>query len=231
MPDEEVHSLSIETTAYYAVQEPERVPDSPPALLLALHGWGQNCRSFLRAFAPLRKHNLIVVAPQAPHQFYLDAGTKKVGFHWITLYDRKQSIQDVNGYIARLLEKLRGELLYDPERVVVLGFSQGSSMAYRFAISGLLRPVGMISCCSDLPPDVAETLGQVQPFPVLLAHGEEDTMVPETRITEAMEALSAHGFRYEAYRFSGGHQMTPELVEKVGEWTMARQQQKPVEPC
>ena len=63
-----VEPLRIDFTVYYAIQEPERNGDKPPALLLALHGYGQSARSFIRPFAPLRQRDTLVVAPQAPNQ-------------------------------------------------------------------------------------------------------------------------------------------------------------------
>ena len=226
-----VEPLTIGFTVYFGLQQPEQAGDRPPVLLLALHGWGQSCRSFMRRFAALRNRNIIVVTPQAPHQFYLDAQTKKVGFNWLTIYDRQQSILDVNGYLLRLIEHLDNQPAIYFDRVVLLGFSQGSSMAYRFAISGLYPIAGLISCCSDLPADVVQGLSEAKRFPVLLAHGSEDTLVPEQQITDAMESLTAAKFPYEGFRFRGGHEITPELVEKVGDWIEERGVQKAVGTC
>ena len=76
-------------SAYYVVQAPDRGIDSETRVLIVLHGWAQNARSFLRRFVGLRESNVLVVAPQGPHQFYLDLETRKVGFSWLTVYDRR----------------------------------------------------------------------------------------------------------------------------------------------
>jgi len=216
------HALTIDLTVYYAVQPPDKTHTQAPALLLALHGWGQHCKRFLKAFQPLRDRNVLVAAPQAPHQFYVSLSPKKVGFNWLTLYHRDQGIADVNGYLARLLGVLQERYPYDPARIFLLGFSQGVSMAYRFAVSGGVQPAGLIACCSDLPPDVAKKLPSAVPFPVLLAYGADDTLVPEDKTHEAAAALAAHGFPFEEYRFAGGHEVTADLVAKVGGWMAAQ---------
>ena len=217
-----IEALKITLTAYYALQAPASSSSEPPALLMALHGWGQNCRHFMRNFRSLDKRNIMVVAPQAPHQFYLDAETRKVGFNWLTRYERDQSIADLNQYLFGMLEVIQRQEVFDPRRIFVLGFSQGASVAYRFAASGLVYPAGVIACCADLPADVAERLNEVGRFPVLLAQGRGDDLVPEAKVIAARKAFLDAGFVYEDFVYDGGHRITPELVEAVGEWVDSR---------
>ena len=218
----EAHPFTMDFTTYYALQEPAIEAEDPPAILLLLHGWGQNCKGFLRTFAPLRQHNLLVIAAQAPHQFYVDPATKKVGFNWLTVYDRKQAIEDINRYLQRLLESIYSSHRCDSNRIMLLGFSQGVSVAWRFAVSGLLHPVGLVSCCADVPADVGEKLGQTQPFPVFLAYGRDDGMVGQPVQTAGKKTLSEHGFPYEEHIFEGGHEITPELLGLIGAWAEER---------
>jgi len=227
----DVLPLTVPLTVYYAVQAPLVRGPELPSLLLALHGWGQNCRRFLRDFAPLKERNIVVVAPQAPHQFYLDMATKKVGFNWLTIYDRQQAVLDNNNYLLRLLEVVQRQVPYHPERVVLLGFSQGSSVAYRFAVSGSVRPAGLISCCADLPRDVALAMEGAVPFPVLLAQGNGDHLVPVEKLQEACAGLDNAGYNYETFTYDGGHRITPALVDKVGEWVEERGQRTLNGPC
>lgn len=131
----EMRTLTIDLTVYYTLLLPRGAHDSPPALLLALHGWGQTAKRFITDFDRLRDRNILVVAPQGPHQFYLDLSTRKIGFNWLTAYDKERAIADINGYLARLLAVLNEEHPYDASRIFLLGFSQGVPMAYRFAIS------------------------------------------------------------------------------------------------
>ncbi len=215
MPD--MRPITIELTAYYAVLPPEpRIDSRPPKLLLLLHGWGQRADRFIQDFIPLCARNVLVVAAQAPHQFYLDMLQTKVGFNWLTRYEKENSIRDVNGYLDRLLVELQASEPYDPSSVFVLGFSQGSSVAYRFALSGALRPAGLISCCSDLPGDAAQSLPTAHPFPVLLAHGKDDPLVPEGTPEAVERILTKNSFPCEPFSYPCGHEITPELVERIG---------------
>lgn len=218
MTDHIVKPFKIELTAYYVTQEPTITPDEKPPLLLAIHGWGQNARRFMKDFSVLKKQNLLIVAPQGPHQFYLDTPNRKVGFNWITRYNKDDAVRDTNKYLAALLEHMRDECPYDEKRVYLLGFSQGVSMAWRFAVSGLVKPAGIIACCADLAPDAAEKLPDIAPFRVYLAHGKEDPLVPEEKITEAVEQLTANNFPLTQDKFDGGHELPGALLEKIGVW-------------
>lgn len=210
--------LAIEATAYYTVNESPEGFSAPPALLVALHGWGQQAKHFARIFRPLRKENILVVAPQAPNQFYLDWHTKKVGFSWLTVYEKDQSIRDLNNALLKLLDTLQARYHYDPNKIFLLGFSQGSSIAYRFAVSHKVPIAGMISCCADLPPDVATALPNVTAFPVLLGYAEKDALVPRTKVEKAEGILRAANFDCEVYPYPGEHKVSTDFVEKLGRW-------------
>jgi phospholipase/carboxylesterase len=219
----EVRTLPIEIAVEYAVTRPDQA-DTPPALLLILHGWGQTCRTIMRRFAPLRDSNLLLVAPQAPHPFYVSMDPKKVGFTWLTQYERDRAVEEVRQYIRRLMDRLASEELFDPHRVFIAGYSQGVSMAYRLAVSDGIRVAGLIACNGDLPPDVVDALPIGRRFPVLLVHGNADPLVPITKCDEAMQVLCEHGFEVDRRLHPGGHELPPRAVRQVGEWILSSSQ-------
>ena len=217
---EGVHAIPVTSTAYYGLQLPEAGVGPETQVLMVLHGWGQNTRSFLRKFAPLKKHNVLVVAPQAPHQFYLDMETRKIGFGWLTAYDRVRGIADVVSGLDAILATVEQEQSMAPTRPFVLGFSQGVSVAYRYAIHGQRDVAGVIACGGDLPPDVEERLPLRVPFPVLLIHGKGDTVVPWSRSEAADRALRALSYPLETEYFEGGHDLPASLIARFPAWML-----------
>lgn len=214
-------SLRYERTGYYALRlPPEDVP--PECLLVALHGWGQSARWFARRFNPLERLPIAVVAPQGPHQFYLDLEAKKVGFNWLTAYEKQDNIADVNRLVDACIEaaaRAYGGLTLPMH---VLGFSQGSVMAWRYALHAVGRVEGLIACCADLAPDVAEALPNVAPWRTLLVYGADDGIVPQAKIDEAQASLTAIGWAHDVLEFEGGHDLPPEAVVKIGRWMTGR---------
>ncbi|MDZ4861498.1 MAG: hypothetical protein SGI88_21200 [Candidatus Hydrogenedentes bacterium] len=217
-----VRQIPIQMTGYYCLQEPENKYAGPPSVLIALHGFGQKCKGFMRHFTTLANRNILVVAPQGPHQFYMQLDPKKVGFNWLTIYEKGNSIRDFNGFMQRLIDEIEQTHRVTRDRIFLLGFSQGVSMAYRFAVSGEIAPRGLIACCSDLPADVADRLGEVSPFPVLIAHATDDPLILPSKADDAESRLCAAGYPVERLAYTGGHTITEEAVARIGDWIASR---------
>lgn len=215
-----IHRIPIEYSSYFAVQEPAPGHDEPPALLIALHGYGQSCKGFIRNFERLREHNFLVVAPQAVNQFYWEQG--KVGFTWVTRYMREQTMSHTMDYLGRVVGAVKEQYAFDPKRVYLFGFSNGVAMSFRLGASGAVQPAGIVGCCGDLPKDVESQLDGLERFPVLLLHGEEDTMVHAEKTREAEVALRAHDYEVETVYFPAGHELRPEELDRVCEWLCAK---------
>lgn len=212
--------LTIDFSVYYAVQAPEHAQAT--ATLLVLHGFGQSCERFLKIFAPLHERHFLIVAPQAPNQFYVKINPKRVGFTWLTRFERDQSIHDFVGYMNKLLRSVREAHPVSTKDVFLLGFSQGVSMAYRYAVHSQKPVAGVIACGADLPPDVADRLAVTPRFPVMLIHGRRDMLVPIAKAHTAAELLHRHAYPVDTAFFDGGHEIPPEIVHSIGDWIERR---------
>lgn len=214
--------MQIAHSVDYAVCPPAKQADIPPTLLLALHGWGQNCARFSRWVAPLAERGFLVVVPQAPHQLYINYEPKTVGFNWLTIHEKERSITEFAEYMHQLIKTVHAEFPFDEGRVCLLGFSQGVSMSYRFAVRSGLNIGAVIACGSDLPPDVAEELPNREAFPVLIVHGKDDPMAKIDKAESAVAELKKHGFSPDTIFFNGGHQLPREVVGQIGDWLVDR---------
>ena len=211
------HRITVEYSAYYAVQEPD-APSAKPALLIATHGYGQSARSFMRDLAPLKDHDILVVAPQGMNAFYWQNNPPKIGFSWMTSFQRENAIADIVNYMGRLYDDVKDRYAFDEDRVFLLGFSQGSAVAYRFGASGLVRPAGVIACGGDLPPDVAERIGTFEAFPVLVVHGTQDQAMSFDKAKEGEGQLRDGGFDVTTHYFEGAHELPKDVVGEIVAW-------------
>ena len=214
-------TMTMECTVEYAVQAPDAAGGAPPPLLLALHGWGQCCGGFIENFDALRARGILVVAPQAPHPFYVDSAAKRVGFSWLTKHRRGEAVADLVRYLDAVLVRAGEAHPFDAAQVYVLGFSQGASMAYRHATWSARPVAGVIACSADLPPDVAARLETAPPARVLLIHGEKDRVAPLAVMDEAYEVLSAAAVPVARHIHRGGHRMTAGAVGAAADWIVA----------
>lgn len=216
-PTPKFGSFRVPRSVYYAVYEPEKT-DERPGLLFALHGFGQSANSFIRPLEPARKRNLIVVAAQATNQFYWERESRTVGFSWMTRYQLDDALTDTKAYLAELMRHIDENYDFDPNRIFALGFSQGCAMSFRFAESGAVKLRGLIAYCGDLPKDVEDQLHLLEPFPVYIVHGKDDSTMFLDRAKQANDALTQHGFPTELNYFDGGHEMPPAQIEQVLDW-------------
>lgn len=211
-------TFRVPRSVYYGVLEP-KPEESVPGLLIAFHGYGQSANSFLAPLSVASERNWLVVAPQGPNMFYWQQeGSAAVGFTWLTRYQRENSLHDNQVYLTELVDRVRREYTFDERRVFALGFSQGCAMAFRFAASGAVRIRGLIACAGDLPADVEESLGQLEAFPVRIAHGREDAVVPIDKAEHAESALKQAGFPVTTDYFDAGHELPAESIEAALNW-------------
>jgi predicted esterase len=153
-----------------------------------------------------------IIAPQALHRFYT-RGDRAVVASWMTRQDRESAIADNVAYIDRVLDL--GEMA-PTTPVVMIGFSQGASMAYRAAILGRHSVAGIVALAGDIPPDVRESLRRPWP-PVLVGCGDTDGWY-RTRVDHDVEFLTTRGVSFELVRFAGGHGWNDAFRGRVGEW-------------
>lgn len=213
--DVTINRLPIEYSAYYAVQEPVS-GEHAPGLLLAFPGYGQSCKGFIKNFTTLRDRNWLVVVAQGPNQFYWERG--RPGFCWMTSYMRGNTVRDNLAYVERLLKRLKSDHEFDSRRVFLLGFSQGSAMAFRYAARGGVRPAGVIAAGGDLPPDVEADLEELSKFPVMIVHGNDDTSMHVDKARRGEATLRDHGFSVDAFYFDGAHELPDQAIERIVAW-------------
>ncbi len=132
-----------------------------------------------------------------------------------------KSIDDINAF----LDKVLADEGLSADRMVLVGFSQGTMMALHIAPRRDHAVAGVVGFSGRLLlPEVLAAEAKVKP-PVLLLHGDQDPMVPFADMGLAAEALGAAGFDVATYVMKDtGHGISPDglsvalgfLREKLG---------------
>jgi phospholipase/carboxylesterase len=213
-----IQPVTFRMTGWYALA-PEIPPEDPCGLLLVLHGYGQTAGEFLEAFLPLAGATRLVAAAQGPHAFYHKGGRGRIGFSWMTSWQRKQAIVDVNNYLQTVLDDILARHPVDPGRIAVLGFSQGGPAALRFALSSSRLITRVIVCASDIPAEIETPEKDFQPvFRLLYGYGREDPLLSTQRIEDSVERLVRCGIPHHVCPYDGGHEIAGGLIEKIRAW-------------
>lgn len=207
--------VEVRATGYYLAEPGRR---SPAPTLIGLHGYGQTAEDFLRVARRTAGEDFAVAAGQGFNQIW-DPATKKISFTWLTSYERDDSVLRNNLYLDATIDALVAEGMADPGAIFLLGFSQGSSVAYRYARDRPGKIRGVVSSCADLPPDVERNLPALAGTAVLVAYGLRDPVFPEAKPQHAAAALRAGGIDVEIVSFDKGHVVPSSLGPKFRDWS------------
>lgn len=185
-------------------------------LLAGFHGYAQSAEENLEALLGLPGiDSWHVAAVQGLHRFYRNRDGE-IGASWMTRQDREMAIEDNVRYVGAALARLKEELAVAGPLVLV-GFSQGTAMAYRAAAGSGHRVDGLVALAGDVPAEIVER--PLAGFPrVLIGRGTEDEWYTEATMKRDLELLGGAGIEVETCVFPGGHEWTAELYEAAGEF-------------
>ena len=183
--------------------------DQPEYLCLLLHGVGADGNDLI-GLAPLLAEVLPTarfIAPNGPEP----CDMAPMGYQWFSLQDPaadaleagvRRAASDVNAFIEEMLAGLG----LGPERLILVGFSQGAMTALHLGLRRKAAPAGILSFSGALI--APETLGReiaCRP-PVCLIHGQVDELIPALSFNVAKTVIESAGVNVEDHLVEGlGH--------------------------
>jgi predicted esterase len=187
-------------------------------LLAGFHGYGENADIHLGQLLEIPgTDEWIVAAVQGLHWFYRGRSEEVVA-SWMTHLGREHAIRQNIAYARSVLDALRSDFAAG-EPVVLAGFSQGVSMAWRTALHGGVAIGGLILLGSDMPPEVAERLRSPDPPPLpplLLGRGRNDEWYTSEKLARDVDALEKAHARFEVIELDGGHEWSKTFLDRAG---------------
>jgi predicted esterase len=212
-----VQVLSIPTQIHGRVLVEETADSHPAGLLLAFHGYGQGAEEFLQDVLKIPGAlRWRVASVQALHRFY--AREERVVASWMTRQDRAEAIADNIAYVDAVVDALLDGAAANPTRIVCIGFSQGTAMAYRAALAGKRRAAGVIALAGDIPPEIkSSSAGAAWPR-VLIGVGDREAWYTGKKLHDDLAFLTARGVEHQLVRFAGGHEWTDEFRDAAAKW-------------
>lgn len=192
-------------------------PEKADAVVVFLHGYGADGADLLGLADPLSEHlpNTAFYAPNAPER----STNNPAGFQWFPIpwmdgsteeqarASMQSSIESLNAFLDMVL---KDEGL-SADRMVVIGFSQGTMMSLHVLPRRDQEVAGIVGFSGRLlQPELLASEAKVKP-PVLLIHGDVDPVVPFADMNLAGEALQGAGFTVYAHVMKGtGHGISPD---------------------
>jgi phospholipase/carboxylesterase len=159
------------------------------AVMLMLHGRGATAQDILSLSIEFDQSSFAYLAPQAaggtwyPNRFMAPIGQNEPWLSW--------ALDTVGVVYSRILEAG-----ITPERVVLLGFSQGACLALEYAARNTRRYGGIVGLSGALigPEEMQRSYsGSLAGTPVFLGCSDVDFHIPRERVDHAAEVMRVLG--------------------------------------
>ena len=201
-----------------ALTGPSLAPAQGPAthLVVLVHGYGADGNDLI-GLAQHWRGLLPTVAFAAPNAPTRVPGSQ--GYQWfpISRLDPHEMKKGVEAAAPVLEEYLDGELArlnLPPERLALVGFSQGTMLSLHLGLRRAVKPAAIVGFSGLLPgppPELAEFP------PILLTHGDQDQVIPPQALFLAAGQLGAAGAGVQWHLAPGmGHGIDPEGLMMAG---------------
>ncbi len=174
-------------------------PRLPPAqgqathLVVLAHGYGADGNDLI-GLAPHWQRALPTVAFAAPNAPQRCAGSP--GYQWFPIsrldpQEMQQGVESAAPAFEAFLESELARLNLPPERLALVGFSQGTMLSLQVGLRRAVKPAAIVGYSGVLagPPPV---LG-ADARPILLIHGDSDPMIPPDALFMSAGALGHAG--------------------------------------
>lgn len=187
------------------------------SLVIFLHGYGADGADLLSLSVPMSEHlpNTVFAAPDAPDQ----SSMNPMGFEWFPIpwidgsseEAAREGLLSSAAMLSDWLDRIIKEMSIAPERVVLVGFSQGTMMSLHVAPRRTAALGGVVGFSGRLlEPDALGAETKSRP-PILLIHGDMDDVVPPSSMPQAQAALSQAGFEVGTFVSEGtAHGISPQ---------------------
>ncbi len=198
------------------------------AAVIWLHGLGADGHDFAPIVPELGLDDLSVrfVFPHAPEQpVTINNGYVMPAWYDINSPDFGEQQDEVG--MRRSEQQLQALIEHEleqgihSERIVLAGFSQGGAMVLHTGLR-YSRPLAGILALSTYLPLANKVADEVHPanvqIPVLMAHGDDDPLIPLSLAESSKQQLELMGHSVEWHHYPMEHTVCPEEIQAIGVW-------------
>lgn len=173
------------------------------------HGLGFLSRYFIQYFNELNPEENYIIAPQAQSKHYLKNQYKHVGSSWLTKEKTQQEIPNVLNYLDSVY---KAEQIPNHLNVIILGFSQGVSVATRWVAQRNIKCDTLVLYAGKIPREFSkDDFKHISSIKLIV--GDKDEYVTHEVLENEKEYSDVlFGKRIKYITFDGTHEMKRELI-------------------
>jgi predicted esterase len=211
--------MSIEKEASYTAINTystlNNLTEKTKNLWIVFHGMGYLSKYFIKYFSELNPEENYIIAPQAPSKYYQDKKFKHVGASWLT---RENTVVETENILKYVDVVFQNEVLKKPHNLIVMGYSQGVSIAARWVASRKINCEKLILHSGGIPKELKPTdFDFMKPeTKVIYLYGNKDEYITEARKTEEnLKGNQLFKERLEIKIFDGIHEVNREMLLEI----------------
>lgn len=190
----------------------EPAGDGPHPMLIAFHGWGANALDLLGLAPYVADGHFTVACPQGPMEVEIGP-TRGYGWYQIRMGGppNPEAIEAAARDAAKFVDSVIARYPVNKRKVVLLGFSQGGTIAYRLAMATPDRFAALVGISTWFPPELKDAVKDreaLERLPTLIQHGRADDMIEIGRARTSVENLREMKVPLTYREYDCGHEIT-----------------------
>ncbi len=185
--------------------------ESTKNVWVVFHGIGYLTKYFIRLFDTLDKKENYIIAPQAPSKYYKGTDYRRVGSSWLTKENTLTETKNVLNYTDAVIAN---ENIPNNVNLIVLGYSQGVSIAGRWIASRKIKCNALVMISGGFPHELNREDFLFLQSETKITHilGEKDPYF-EVEKVEAEKIRVKQIFPQIEFRLHpGGHELNPKTL-------------------
>ncbi len=203
----------ISYTATNSYSTLNKLTESTKNVWFVCHGLGYLSRYFLKYFKELNTEENYIIAPQASSKYYLKSQFKHVGASWLT---KENTIKDTENVMQYFDAIFKSENIPDHVNLIVLGYSQGVSVATRYVAKRQLQCAQLVLHSGGIPKELEPEDFNFSGAKVHLACGKNDDYLTEERLQlETKKAQLLFKDNLNVIMFEGKHEVNVDVINSL----------------
>ena len=177
------------------------------------HGMGYLSRYFLRYFDGLNPDENYIIAPQAQSKYYIPPKFKHVGSSWLT---KENTIKETENVLRNFDAIFEAENIPQSINLIVLGYSQGVSVALRYIAKRKLQCSQLILHSGGIPKELNAEDFNFLDTKVSMIYGIQDEYLNDERIaSETKRVQELFNNNATILPFEGKHIVNVNLINDL----------------
>ena len=177
--------------------------ESPRIAVIGLHGWTGSEHSMVPVARAMRIQSAKWYIPRAPYK--ASAGQ---GHTWFSGSPEKGwKVKKTFNLLDALIKQVMNDG-FDPDNIILLGFSMGGSLSLRYGLGMQCQLRGIIPVAAWVrePEELINSASmESKHTPILMIHGKDDSVVDHKKSITVAAEMKNNGFSIHLEIVSGGH--------------------------